>query len=124
MAALLGALDCRERELSILLTDDEHIAELNERYLRRKGPTNVIAFPMADGQYDSLGGMLGDIVISLDTAEKEAVSLGESFERTVDRLLIHGLLHLMGFDHERSAEDADIMEEKEKMLMDILEGRG
>lgn len=121
MEALLGVLDCRDKELSILFTDDPHIAELNGRYLNKKGPTNVLAFPMEDGVSDSPSGMLGDIVISLDTAEREAASAKEPLVRTVDRLLIHGLLHLVGFDHERSDQDAQVMEEKEKMLLMIME---
>jgi rRNA maturation RNase YbeY len=123
MEVLLGVLGCRDKELSILFTDDRHISELNGRYLNRKGPTNVLAFPMEDGVNDPPSVMLGDIVISLDTAEREAASTGESLVRTVDRLLIHGLLHLMGFDHERSDEEAEVMEEKEKMLLSIIERR-
>jgi rRNA maturation RNase YbeY len=109
-------------EISILFTDDTTIADLNHQYLHRDYPTNVLAFPMTS---DSLGdiqtGMLGDVVISLDTASREAKALGESMEDTVYRLLIHGVLHLLHYDHERSPEDEDIMLREEKRLLALIQ---
>ena len=108
-------------ELSLLFTDDENIAELNCRFLKREGPTNVLAFAMRDD--DRKGPetpMLGDIVISLDAAVRDAKRGGESLERTVDRLLIHGILHLLGYDHERSEEGARQMEEETERLLAVL----
>lgn len=96
---------------------------MNERYLGRKGPTNVLAFPMSGGEDpadDSV--MLGDVVISSDTALRESEELGEPLESTVDRLLIHGLLHLLGFDHTKSEKEAVRMEEEEKRLMELIMG--
>ena len=61
--------------------------------------------------------MLGDVVISVDTALRDAEELGESFEKTVDRLLIHGILHLMGYDHETSQEDSERMTAAEERLL-------
>ncbi len=114
-------MGCHDRELSILFTGDDHIARLNEQYLGRTGPTNVLAFPMADpGQETHISPMLGDVVVSLDTAARESGESGESFEETVFRLLIHGLLHLLGFDHER-AEDAQRMEREELRLRKLIE---
>ena len=119
-----------DKELSILFTDDNRITELNIRYLNRKGPTNVLAFPMmtsSDNEdLDSFpietlsSSMLGDIVISLDTALKEARDLGESLQDTVDRLLVHGLLHLVGYDHEQSSEEEARMNKEEKRLLKIM----
>lgn len=108
-------------EISILFTDDEHITDLNKQYLNRNGPTNVLAFPMADDSPNDIQtGMLGDVVISLDTAKREAYALEEPFENTIYRLLVHGILHLLGYDHERSPEDDEIMTREEKRLCDLI----
>ncbi len=118
---VLSDLGCHDKELSVLLTDDDRIAQLNDRYLGKKGPTNVLAFPMSDGaESDYNSTMLGDVVISGDTALKESKALGETLEYTVDRLLIHGILHLLGFDHTGSEEDAVQMETEEKRLMSLI----
>ncbi len=114
-------MGCHDKELSILFTDDNGIAELNDRYLGRKGPTNVLAFPMAEGPApmdESV--MLGDVVISGDTALRESKELEDSLEDTIDRLLIHGILHLLGFDHTKSDVEAKRMEEEEKRLMALI----
>jgi rRNA maturation RNase YbeY len=117
----LRDLACLDKELSILFTDDFQIAELNERYLGRKGPTNVMAFPMAGGEEDSFeSSMLGDVVISVDTARKESKEAGEPLDLTLDRLLIHGILHLLGFDHEGSGREARRMELEEKRLVAVI----
>lgn len=120
MEKVLSALGCHDRELSILFTDDSHMARLNERYRGKSGPTNVLAFPMGDPD-DADPRMMGDVVISTDTAEREARSLGETLEETVDRLLVHGLLHLLGFDHETGATDALRMEQEEARVMKLME---
>ena len=97
------------------------MAQLNDRYLGRKGPTNVLAFPMSDGEDpDDDSVMLGDVVISSDTALRESEELGEPLEYTVDRLLIHGVLHLLDFDHTKSEEEAIRMEKEEKRLMELI----
>lgn len=115
-------MGCHDKELSILFTDDTGIARLNRQYLGRKGPTNVLAFPMTPSEtppFDSP--MLGDIVISTETAQKEATQTGEPIERTIDRLMIHGLLHLLGYDHEASPAEAYRMEKEEERLAAILQ---
>jgi rRNA maturation RNase YbeY len=118
---LFADLDFREGELSILFTDDERIAELNHRYLGRKGPTNVLAFPMfSESSPPPLSGMLGDVVISLDTAVSESKELGEPLQRTVDRLLVHGILHLLGYDHEISPKEALRMKREENRLLTLI----
>jgi probable rRNA maturation factor len=114
-------LACHEKELSILFTDNKRIARLNDCYLGRKGPTNVLAFPMSDGQEPGVeSGMLGDVVISVDMAVSESMDLGETLEQTIDRLIIHGILHLLGYDHEKSEAEAERMENEEKRLMDLI----
>lgn len=122
--AILNALDNPDSELSILIVDDSAIAELNETYLNRKGPTNVIAFPMQEGEFTGVNpGLLGDVVISVDTAEKEA-EMGEmTAEQRFDELLVHGILHLLGYDHETDEADAAMMEVKSRELMDIINNR-
>ncbi|HEJ83947.1 MAG TPA: rRNA maturation RNase YbeY [Desulfobacteraceae bacterium] len=127
LAKVLSDLGCHDKELSVLFTDDRRISELNLQYMGRTGPTNVLAFPMADpdtsGQpYDFITELLGDVVISVDTAQKEAEEYGESLEQTIDRLLIHGILHLLGHDHIGSEEQAILMEKEEKRLMASLQG--
>jgi len=105
-------LGCDKDELSILFTDDAHISELNRSYLGREGPTNVMAFPMSDGSDSG--------VISVDTALREARATNESPEEVIYRLLIHGILHLMDYDHERSPRDERIMTREEKRLISLI----
>jgi rRNA maturation RNase YbeY len=118
---VLKDLGCRDGELSILFTNDKGIAELNSRYLGREGPTNVLAFPMSPVQPSDVStGMLGDVVISVETAAREAEEWGDSREDCVYRLLIHGILHLMGYDHERSGPEAGRMEREQDRLMSLI----
>ena len=108
-------------ELSILIVDDPEIARLNNTYLGRSGPTNVIAFPMQNGSFGQINpNLLGDVVISIDTAGREAQDAGISVELRFDQLLIHGILHLIGFDHEKTSEQAETMREKEEELLELL----
>jgi rRNA maturation RNase YbeY len=121
MRRLFEGLDFHEGELSLLFTDDKRIAELNQRYLKRRGPTNVLAFPMLSGSPSHPpSGMLGDVVISVETAVLESRELGEPLQRTVDRLLIHGILHLLGYDHEGSSKQALRMRKEEDRLMTLV----
>jgi probable rRNA maturation factor len=118
---ILNALDCPDGEISILLVDDPQIATLNQQYLNRQGPTNVIAFAMREGEFSHLTPhLLGDVVISMDTAAKEAENAGLSTADRFDELLIHGILHLFGYDHEIDEAEARRMEEKSRQLLDLL----
>jgi probable rRNA maturation factor len=122
---ILNALDCPKGELSILIVNDSEIAELNGQYLNRSGPTNVIAFPMQEGAFsDITPNLLGDVVISMDTTEAEAELGAVSVEERFIELLVHGVLHLFGYDHETEDADARRMEEKSQMLMDIIHSAG
>ncbi len=118
---ILKDLEYHEMELSILFTDDNHIAELNHRFLKREGPTNVLAFSMRGDDKGPETSMLGDVVISLGAAMRDAKRDDVSFDKTVDRLLIHGLLHLLGYDHERSDQEARRMEKETERLLKIIE---
>lgn len=112
---------CHDKELSVLFTDDPRIAQLNDKYLGRKRATNVLAFPMVGGPTPNIeSAMLGDVVISVDTALRESKQLGEPLEHTIDRLLIHGLLHLLGYDHEQSSEEAARMEIEQNRLIALF----
>ena len=114
-------MDCPDGEISILLVDDPQIEELNRKYLNRQGPTNVIAFAMREGEFPDLTpNLLGDVVISTDTAAREAQNSAMSVERRFNELLVHGILHLMGYEHETSEKDARIMEEKSRELMELI----
>jgi len=114
-------LDCPESELSIIILDDEQIADLNSRYLNRDGPTNVIAFPMREGDFSNVTPeLLGDVAISVETAEKEGKAAGLTFKERFDQLLVHGILHLFGYDHEKDDRQAQKMAAKSDALMEAI----
>lgn len=110
-----------DAQLSILIVDDDQIAELNVAYLNHAGPTNVISFPMQEGLFsDITPDLLGDVVISADTAHREAVDAGMEMAERFNQLLIHGILHLTGYDHVNSEEEAAVMELKNNELMELI----
>ena len=114
-------MDSPDAEISILLVDDPQIAALNQQYLNRQGPTNVIAFAMREGEFSHLTPhLLGDVVISMDTAAREAQDAGITADDRLRELLIHGILHLFGYDHEDSVEEAQRMDEKSRELLDLF----
>ena len=118
---ILDALNCPEGEISILIVDDPQMEKLNSEYLNRYGPTNVIAFPMREGEFSHLSPqLLGDVVISTDTAAKEAQNSGMSMEQRLNELLVHGILHLFGYNHETSEQDARKMEGKSRKLLELI----
>jgi len=121
----LSALDFPDGEISILLVDDTQIETLNQKYLNRQGPTNVIAFAMREGEFSHLTPhLLGDVVISMDTTAKEARDAGLSMEQRFNELLIHGILHLFGYDHEDSEKEARRMENKSQELLELIRNYG
>jgi len=117
---LLSALEYDDAELSLLITDDAEIAELNSTYRNKQKPTDVLSFSQQEGE-GAAEGILGDVVISLDTAERQAVEYEVSVAEELQRLLIHGVLHLCGYDHENVPEAvAEEMREKERELSAVL----
>lgn len=111
-----------DAQLSILIVDDTQIAEFNLTYLNHSGPTNVIAFPMQEGPFSNISpDLLGDVVISADTAYREAVDAGMEMVERFNQLLIHGILHLAGYDHIHSEEEAAVMEQKSNELMQRIQ---
>ncbi|PKN85155.1 MAG: rRNA maturation RNase YbeY [Deltaproteobacteria bacterium HGW-Deltaproteobacteria-1] len=119
---LLKLLDCANMEISITFVDDASIRQINKQYLAKDRPTNVISFPLQEGEFSDINPeMLGDIVISVDTAGRDAVRGNLSFEEEILFLIIHGLLHLKGYNHENtSIADAMKMKKKEKELFFTL----
>ena len=103
---MLQALSVPQAELSILLCDDPLIRRLNRRHRGKNRPTDVLAFPSeAPAELPGSPKLLGDVVISLPTARRQAATAGHPIVREVTVLLAHGLLHLLGFDHVTEAED-------------------
>jgi probable rRNA maturation factor len=119
--AILSLLNQPEAELSILFVGEKRMTELNASYRGKKKSTDVLSFE-ADIPFrgKEQPPVLGDIVISAQKAEMQADMSGEGFYEEVDRLLIHGILHLLKYDHEASAHKARVMRKKEKEVMNAL----
>lgn len=121
---LLDLLDQAGRQLSIVFLDDQSMAEYNFTYRSKNGPTNVLSFPTADLQEDLPPELarneLGDILISVETALNEAAKKNISLHGRITELIIHGTLHLLGYDHEQSSRQARVMWEKEQQLLTQL----
>jgi len=119
--AILNALACPDAELSILIVDDPKIEVLNKEYFNRYGSTNVIAFPMRTGQFNNIAPqLLGDVVISIETAAREGEIAGMSMEERFTQLLVHGILHLLGYDHEKNKKQAYKMEKKSDEILKLI----
>ena len=118
---LLRRLDLASSELSIVLCDDAFIRPLNHSYRQRDTATDVLSFAMQEG--DSLlddDPVLGDLVISVETARRQAREVGHSVQDELRVLLVHGLLHLLGYDHERGEADAAEMSSAEGRLLNEM----
>ena len=113
---LLRALRLEDAELSLLVVSDRRIRTLNHRWRGRDRATDVLSFSQREGAGPAPDGLLGDVVISVDTAARQAAERGESLGRESDRLLVHGVLHLLGYDHERSPREARRMQRRERAL--------
>jgi probable rRNA maturation factor len=104
-------------ELSLVFTDDASIREINAEWRSQDKPTNVLSFPAFPLQPGGMPGpMLGDIIIARETVEREAIELEKSFDEHLTHLMVHGLLHLFGYDHMNNAE-AEIMEGLETRIL-------
>jgi probable rRNA maturation factor len=103
---MLRALGLDDAELSIVVCDDPTIHALNRSHRRRNKPTDVLAFALREGKpLPGAEALLGDVVISLDTAQRQARERRHSLWTEVTILLAHGLLHLVGYDHRTDAEE-------------------
>lgn len=121
---LLEALDCGDAVLSISLVTDAAIRKLNREYRDRDKPTDVLSFPLdapldAPRAGDGAPRLLGDVVISVPTARRQAAAYEATPQRELERLLIHGILHLLGHDHHRRAERARMQREERRLAARI-----
>lgn len=140
-----------QHELSVVITDDAEIMELNQTYRGIGKPTNVLAFPMLDSMVEKpmvdplfdpmvdtdgdkvdepeigkdfsspVPQLLGDLVISLETAQREADEASITLDERLSQLMVHGILHLVGFDHELGQDEAVEMEEKSLEILRLIE---
>lgn len=111
---MLTFLRLQDRDLSILLTNNKVIQEYNRRFFGRDRPTNVISF----GYETSFAGeVMGDLIVSLERAREESEQSGIPFYERVFALIIHGILHVLGFDHENGVKEARRMRYREKKLL-------
>ncbi len=117
---ILAALDCPGAEISIALVDDAAITALNARHRGRPRATDVLAFSLLEGAHaERRGALLGDVVIGLETAARQARSRRRTLDDEVARLLVHGALHLIGYDHVRPAQ-ARVMRAQERRVWRAL----
>jgi probable rRNA maturation factor len=104
-----------EAELSVLLVSSEHIRRLNKRFAGEEYATDVLAFPMMEKDETDL--LLGDVVICPAVAERNAIKLGHSLEQELDTLVVHGTLHLLGYDHQ-GPQDKALMDKRQQEVLD------
>jgi probable rRNA maturation factor len=122
--AMLESLGLDEAELSILLCDDATIRALNRRYRKKNKATDVLAFPMNEGPGPGLeSGLLGDVVISLPTATRQAAEHDRPIIDEVTFLLAHGLLHLLGYDHGNTREERKMNARTEDLISAVEAAR-
>jgi len=121
---LMKELNCEDRITGLLLVDDSEIQKLNAAYLYRNKATNVISFAMTEGEFGNINPqILGDIVISVETAYRDALSSHIDLMDELEFLIIHGLLHLIGYEHENtSIEKAQQMIDREREIFFLLRG--
>jgi probable rRNA maturation factor len=118
--AALEDLD-QETEMVVRIVDKEEIAHLNEHYRHKQGPTNILSFPfeVPDGLQDIELNLLGDLVICAPIVEKEALEQHKKLEHHWAHMIVHGVLHLLGYDHNDDVE-AELMESKEIAILEKL----
>jgi probable rRNA maturation factor len=116
--AIFDGLQLGDAELSIVLTDDEQIRKLNAEFRRVDAATDVLAFAMREGHGKRLHReILGDVVVSVETARIQAARLGRDVLSEVTMLLAHGVLHLLGWDHDTRAKDVRMRAETERLCV-------
>ncbi len=120
--ATLTAHNIANKEVSVLLTDDTRITELNRDYRGCDSPTDVLAFSQLDGENsDALNSdILGDVVISLETAERQTRESNHSLENEVMLLTVHGVLHLLGYDHQTENDAIKMFDKQNSILNELL----
>lgn len=119
--AMIRLLQLEKAEVSFVLTDDESIHQLNKIYRGKDRPTDVLAFAMHEGEFGALAGhVLGDVIVSVPTARKQARSQKTPVLEEVTMLLAHGLLHLLGWDHDTVAKDRRMRAETARLCAAAL----
>ena len=114
--AVLRGIGRAKAELSVALVDDGDIAQLNRDYRGKRGPTDVLSFSLLEGEHaERAGNLLGDVIIGIEVAARQARQRRRGLDEEVARLLIHGVLHLVGHDHERD-DEARAMRAEERRL--------
>ena len=114
---MIALLQLQKSEVSFLLTDDERVHQLNKVYRKKDRPTDVLAFAMREGEFGGLAGeTLGDVIISVPTARRQAQEAGKDVLEEVTMLAAHGLLHLLGWDHDTPAKDRRMKAETDRLL--------
>jgi rRNA maturation RNase YbeY len=118
-SAILKLLGKEDSELSIALIGNAEMRTLNARFRNKDYPTDVLSFP-AERDLPGTASLLGDVIISVDKARQQATDRHRPLHDEMTTLLIHGVLHLLGYDHERSARDARVMSRLEKKIYRAL----
>lgn len=114
--AMLTALQLAKSEFSLVLTDDTQIQKLNSLYRGKDRPTDVLAFAQREGEFGSMAGdLLGDVIVSVPTARRQAIQAKRPLLDELTMLIAHGLLHLLGWDHETAAKDRKMRAETERL---------
>jgi probable rRNA maturation factor len=122
---MIDALQMEKIEVSFLLTDDSRIHELNKVYRHKDKPTDVLAFALREGDFADLAGdALGDVIVSVPTARKQAEERGLSVMEEVTMLSAHGLLHLLGWDHDTDRKERLMTTETERLCRAAASGGG
>ncbi len=118
---LLKSSGLPDAELSVLFVGDRAMRSLNRQYRGKDETTDVLSFSLREGAFPRIQpDVLGDIVISVPAAARQAAEAGHAVGREIDLLLVHGLLHLMGYDHERGEREARRMQRRERHLLNRL----
>ncbi|MFQ5901230.1 MAG: rRNA maturation RNase YbeY [Thermodesulfobacteriota bacterium] len=119
--AILRNVRSHDCEISLLLTDNLQIQDLNREYRGEDHPTDVLSFSMCEGEFKGLNPhILGDVVISVERADEMKEERGVTFQVMTAILIIHGILHLHGYDHKKGLNDARVMEKEEARLLILL----
>ena len=122
---LLCEIERADRELSIALVDDGEMRALNSAWRGRDRPTDVLAFSLEEGPHaERSGRLLGDVVIGVETADRQARSRRRGLDDEVLRLLVHGALHLVGHDHVRAGDARRMRAEERRILRQLRSGSG
>jgi probable rRNA maturation factor len=119
--AMLAWLQLDNSELSLVLSDDEELRQLNKTYRGKDRPTDVLAFAMREGDFGRShaqhpSGLLGDVIVSVPTAKRQARAAKKAPLAELTMLVAHGLLHLLGWDHDTPAKDRAMRAETEKLV--------